>query len=401
MNPRPARAWSAIVLASIIIGASLSAAAPTQPGRGGRLVPVVVLFQEALPSDLLISGHAPVLASSEIPFATYAVQIGEERAFIHAAESRGEVLRAYRDHWVYPAFVPDDPLYGQWAPQAVALPAAWDHGLGSHDVKVAVLDDGIYPHPDLRSNLCGSSPIGFGSGLGEHGTHVAGILAAVTHNAAGMAGAAQACVLNYPVLGFAVSTGTDDGSGVALGAASVVAAGVIQATLDGAHIISMSLGLFADDPLFHAAIQYAYHRGVLLVAAAGNSGCVIHYPSSYPEVVSVANLATPTMSAGDSGCGEVGAPGTAIVSTLRGGGYGEKSGTSMATPLVSGVAALMKAANPTITSHQMRCILSSTADRVDERSGAGRVNASRAVEDVLDGSLPICLGLPPITLPKK
>lgn len=388
MSPRTNAVWLALLLLPIAaVGQEATQSAETAVGRDL----VVVQFRERLPADLSIDGRWPVLVVAEVPFATYHLPEPAVDEFIAEAGRREGVGSAYRDHIVTLAFQPNDPRYsGQWGPPAISLPGAWDFGLGSHGVRVAVLDDGIASHPDLSPNLCGGGLVGFG-GTGEHGTHVAGILGAVTNNAVGVAGTSQACLLNYPVIGMAIALSFDE---AVPGVASFVAAGIIQATHNGASIISMSLGLFFDDPVLREAVKYAYRAGVLLVAAAGNSGCIAHYPSSYPEVVGVANLETPTTSADDSGCGEIGAPGTGILSTLRGGGYGLKSGTSMATPFVSGVAAVMKAQNPLVTSHQIRCILQETADAADARAGAGRVNAELAVQRVVDGDLTACAGPP-------
>jgi thermitase len=310
------------------------------------------------------------------------------------------VKAAYLDHEAHALALPNDPLLPQqWGPGVIGLPQAWEHGFGSHAVKVAVLDTGMETgHEDLRDNICPGGMLGLGSSP-RHGTHVAGIVAAKADNGKGVAGTAQACVMSYAVLGMAMQGAGADG-GVAVGAGSAIAWGILDATERGARVISMSLGMAPYDPLLEAAVDYAWARNVLLVAAAGNSGCLgREYPGLFPEVMAVSALEDATTRVEWSGCGEIAAPGVNVLSTLPGDDYGELSGTSMSTPFVSGVAALVLSHAPEFTNRQVRCILDSTADRLGSDTGSGRVNAASAVEVAVGLRASGCLSapVPPVT----
>jgi len=304
----------------------------------------------------------------------------------------------------------------QWGYPAIFADVAWEITLGSHAAKVAVLDTGIKGnHPDLVPNLCGphasfipgEAPLVDGFG---HGTHVAGTVAAVTNNGVGVAGTSQACLMDVKVL-----------SRFGGGSWSGVAAGIRWAADNGADIISMSLGGGNPGVIMEDAVKYAYNtKGVLVIAAAGNSGCNISglvpnirnnqpgtviYPAIYPEVQAVAALAPPDglSTAGFSSCGsavEIAAPGQQVLSTLppcneailcSGSLYGYLDGTSMATPHVSGVAALVLSQNPGLSAVALRCLLDLTADDFldadrapipgrDYKGGWGKVNTLRALQ---------------------
>jgi subtilisin family serine protease len=163
-------------------------------------------------------------------------------------------------------FEPNDPYWGlQWGPKKIEANWAWNKTLGSSDIIVAVVDTGIdYNHPDLANNYLegsydwvnnDSDPIDDHG----HGTHCAGIIAAVINNSVGIAGLAQVKIMAEKVLHYS-GWGFDDW----------VANGIIHAVEQGADIISMSLGGYGSSSLLHEAVKYAYDNGVLLVAAAGN-----------------------------------------------------------------------------------------------------------------------------------
>lgn len=205
------------------------------------------------------------------------------------------------------------------------------------EVLVAVLDTGIDDqHEDLAGKVVGSVNLTDSDAVCDrfgHGTHVAGIIAAEVNNGKGIAGAApNARLLN-------VKVADDDGHVKA----SVAARGIIWAVDNGARVINMSLVIPASTPALKEAVDYAWSRGVVIVAAAGNTGSQMPtYPASFPDVVAVGA----TGMSGDlwekSNRGDwvdVYAPGTEIFSALPGNGYGYKSGTSMATAYVSAIAA--------------------------------------------------------------
>ena len=148
--------------------------------------------------------------------------------------------------------------------------------------------------------------------------------------------------------------------------------------------ISMSLGTSSDVQAMHNAVDAAYANGVLLVAAAGNDyGGPVSYPAAYDSVIAVSATDSSNNLASFSSIGpqvELAAPGVSVLSTWKGGGYNTISGTSMATPHVSGVAALAVEANPLLSNAEVRALLQSTADDLgalgrDNLFGYGLVDA--------------------------
>lgn len=242
---------------------------------------------------------------------------------------------------------PNDPRYnggGQWGLVQIAAERAWDAGHRSDaGVRIAILDTGIdRDHEDLKGvvfekNFTRSRTTDDHFG---HGTHVAGIAAGTTSNCLGIAGAGyHASLINLKVL-------NDDGSGYH----SWIAAGLHEAAQRGVEIINMSLSSSVGSQTLESAVAEAHAAGVLLLAAAGNSGGdEPEYPARYAEVVAVAATDPSDRRASFSNQGaELAAPGVEILSTLPNHDnrigvmdYGSLNGTSMATPFVAGAAAVL------------------------------------------------------------
>lgn len=282
------------------------------------------------------------------------------------------------------SLVPNDPYWNmQWGPQKIGADWAWNKTFGSHDVLVAVVDTGIfYYHEDLAANYVAlgydwvnmdDDPLDDNG----HGTHCAGIIAAVLNNGMGIAGLAQVRIMAEKVL-------TSGGWGYA----DWIASGIIHAAESGARIISMSLGGYGYSELLHEAVKYAYERGVLLIAAAGNDNTNMKlYPAGFDEVIAVAATEQYDNKAWFSNWGdwiELAAPGVDVYSTVPS-GYTFMSGTSMACPHVSGVAALVWSIYPNKTRDWVRLWLRYVADDLGDPGfdfyyGYGRINARRALE---------------------
>ncbi len=307
----------------------------------------------------------------------------------------------------YPArasFLPNDPMFlsNQWDKWVMYADQAWDVVRGG-TVKVAVVDNGVdYTHYDLARNFQ-ANELGYDYVNQDndpkpdnpylpnafHGTHVAGIIGAVTDNLIGVAGWAQVQLLAVRVL-------NDSGNGNLTN----VALGIRWAADHNARIINLSLGGDATTTPLNEACNYALSRGAILIAAAGNDGRAnVSYPARLSSCVCVG--ATDEMSglASFSNYGteqEVVAPGVTISSTAPGNSYLVASGTSMSCPEVSGVAALILALNPTLTPNEVRAILAASAIDMgapgkDNRFGYGMVNAARALQltQLYTGSKPI------------
>ena len=286
--------------------------------------------------------------------------------------------------------VTNDPLYDQqWSDRSVPYSPAWACTQGS-GIDIAVVDTGVdRSHPDLAAHtttgagaLGGSGTVSPGTGGIDphgHGTHVAGIAAASAGNGLGIAGVApMATIIPVRVLG-------ETGSGWNID----VAAGITWAVDSGAEVVNLSLGSTWRSSAVSNAIAYAVSRGVVVVAAAGNDGPsgAKHYPGADANSIAVGSVDENLQISDFSTHGDyvdVSAPGSAILSTYLNGSYATLSGTSMATPYVSGVVALMLGTHPTLGPAQIRARLTSTADDAgpngpDQAFGYGIVDPVRAI----------------------
>jgi len=312
---------------------------------------------------------------------------GQAKEKAKAYSSNTKVAYAEPDFVAEALGSPDDPGFGnQWGMVKIQAPQAWEVTTGSNSINIAILDTGVdLDHPDLADRLI--SNIDFsGSATADdvygHGTHVAGIAAAITNNGIGVAGLGySSTIMNVKVLG-------DTGSG----AYSWIASGIIWAADNGAEIINMSLGGSSNSSTLEDAINYAWSKGVVVVAAAGNSGNTTpSYPAYYANCIAVAATDANDAKASWSNYGDwvdVAAPGLNVYSTLKDNGYGYKSGTSMASPYVAGLAALVfttvsDANGDGKLNDEVRSRIEATCDDIGvEGIGSGRINAARAVDSV-------------------
>jgi thermitase len=305
------------------------------------------------------------------------------------------------DSVVTTQFVPNDTYYAtaypsshngniaQWGPSAVSAPAAWDITEGDPSTVIAIVDTGVDDtHPDLAGKIVGEYSFtgkvkdGFG-----HGTHCAGIAAADTNNNTGVAGMCPNCkILSVKVL-------DDNGSGFM----SDVADGITYAADHGASVISLSLGGSARSETLRAALDYAVNHNALPVCAMGNSNTTSALePAYWGSCLSVVAADSNGNKASFSNYGiraDVSAPGVGILSTMPTYStylsthgyklnYDALSGTSMATPMVAGIAGLVRSRNPNLTATQTKGIIIATAGDGKSWSpelGFGLVNARLAV----------------------
>lgn len=313
---------------------------------------------------------------------------------IDALSHNPNVAYAEQNSIAQAEYIPNDPcyypacfIYGQWDMDMIGAPQAWDVTKGNPSIIVAVLDSGIsQTHPDLAGKVVLNVKFDTSSStvndVYTHGTHVAGTIAANTDNFIGVAGIGfNTRLYNVKVLG-------DDGWGTY----SAITQGIIWAADNGAQVISMSLGGTAASSAMEDAVNYAWNKGAVIVAAAGNNGDTNPmYPAYYQNVIAVASIDTSKQLASYSTSGDwvdVAAPGTVILSTITSGAndtYGFKSGTSMAAPHVSGLAALVfTQVNDTNMNgrlnDEVRACIQSTATNIGITGiGSGLINASAAV----------------------
>lgn len=328
---------------------------------------------------------------------------------------------------VNPADQPNDPMFAdQWAlnntgqgggkkKADIDVLKAWQKTKGSRKVVVAVLDSGVdYTHPDLAGNMWtrpDNIPVYKDDELGTipdlhgfsavddqrdpmddngHGTHCAGIIGAEGDNDEGIAG------INWDVEIMPLKFIGRGGFGTTKDAIEAINY-AIERKREGVNIrvINASWGSTVYSKALEDIIKAAGDEGILFVAAAGNDGASNdirpHYPSNYDltNVISVAALDRSDQMASFSNFGlksvHVAAPGKDIISTWLGGEYREASGTSMATPHVAGLAALLLAQDPKMSLQKLREKLLRSIDPLDTLTGklanAGRINASKALGD--------------------
>lgn len=388
------------LLAAILLG--LVTAVPGGPARidaafaaapAGRLV---VTWRDAVPAALADGDVRAMAASRANPRRSVVVAKDGRAAEVAArlaADPRVESVvpdaigRAV--DWPEATSEPSDELWTRWQAdmRLIGMPSAWSMTTGSTDVVVAVLDTGYErTHEDLASvpivhrynSRTGTTSIKDGYG---HGTHVAGTIAAATNNGLGVASMAPGVsIMPVKVL---------DADGY--GYWSDFLEGVDWAVAHGADIVNMSLGsglsagqVAAWQPTFTAA----WDAGTIVIAAAGNNNSSsLFYPASFANVLSVSATTNADVRASFSNYGsaiDVAAPGVDIASTYRDNSYWSMSGTSMATPHVAGLAALIRSLHPEFTPADVEAAIEATALDLgaagwDKYFGHGRIQAALAL----------------------
>ena len=361
----------------------------------------------------------------------YKITLPESTAFdeiLSKLQKLDGVEYAQPNHVYYIDEIPDDPEYAQqWGLQSIRIEPAWEITEGSRDVLITVIDTGIdYDHGDLKDNLFinpgedlnGNGQVdaddfnqidddanGFVDDIrgwdftdapgypdnGDyllrdndpadehgHGTAIAGIIGAVGNNGLGIVGVAPNCrILN-------LRAGTASG----LLEEEDVASAIVYAISMGSRVINMSFGDKVVSPLFRDLIQLAAQNGCTIVASSGNSyDDTPHFPSGYPETISVGAITQSEVLASYSNYGvtiDLVAPGSDILSTGLNNAYQSFSGTSAAAPFVTGVVGLLFSQNPDLAPEEIKGILTATATDLgasgwDAYYAAGNLNAHRAL----------------------
>src|SRR5215212_8194160 len=382
----------------------------------GEIVPgevIVGLEEDATQADLAALNRQTDaqteedLPRSDVNLVDLPQDVGVGEA-VQRYEASPAVEYAEPNFTIFPSATPNDPSFnklwglnntaqsiGGQARTAAAdadAPKAWNTMTGTAGTVVAVIDEGIdVSHPDLRNNMWTNPGEVPNNGVDDDGTHVAGTIAAEGNNGIGVAGVNwHAKVMALKFLG--------PNGGSTLDAVEAIN----YAVANGADISNNSWGYVGSPSRsLQDAINRADNAGHLFVAAAGNGGTDgvgdnndasssnTNYPSSYPNpnIISVAATDNRDTLASFSNFGattvDLAAPGVNVASTLPGNRYGYYSGTSMATPHVTGVAALLKSQQPTLDDAQLKARILDGADRKSSLTGKvltnGRLNAANAL----------------------
>jgi subtilisin family serine protease len=419
---------------------------PSVTAQGGVILPpglATVLGDEGFVVRSLLPVTSLRKGADELSRFVY-IDVPEQTDIVQllaALEARGEVEYAERDKLYRLHTVPNDSGWAsQWGAQRVGVPAAWDVTSGNPDIIIGVIDTGIDDeHPDLRGQLWINAAEDLngdgifqpwpstefrdgipgdldgidndGNGFADdvigydfvdqrdvsnaaggdyrdpdpvpydemgHGTNVSGIIAAKANNGIGIAGIAPGCRI--------MTLRAFDARG--FGAESDVSRALAYAIANGARVINMSFGDVVYSRVLRDVIRYAYGRGVVMVASAGNAqSTALHYPSAYDETISVSATTNGDVLAGFSNYGstiDIAAPGSDILTTDRNGRYSAFFGTSASAPFVAAAAALLLSRSNGLSPEEVRGILIASAEDLgargwDERFGAGLLRVDRAV----------------------
>ena len=377
-------------------------AVPGEREFSGNLV--VRLLQDLRPMDraraeAMVAPIAVTYVSATDEFIVNAARgpqpAGEpERALAAQLMASGLFQYAEPDWTVYPVATPNDPRYAdQWHHVMMQSASAWDLGTGSATMIVAVADTGIVTHQDLGNRVPGFNAAsgvpeadgGVLTDINGHGTHVAGCAAASGNNSVGVTGVgwkfrimpvrvseASSGSASMSVITAGARWAADNGAKVVSASYSGIGAATIETTGEYIHSIDASLLWAANNSAEnHAGFDFA---NVLVVGASDSSDARSSF-SSYGRGV------------------DLFAPGSSILATTFDGGYGTKSGTSMATPVANGALAMVRSANPLLSARHAEHVLLRTCDPWDgyagtEEFGFGRINLRRAVETALTALTP-------------
>jgi thermitase len=376
---------SAALLGAVAIALALSAGARTASRGGPPRDPTTLLVkfvsQTSEAGAISSEGDKHV---GDITTHVAIVKIGTGDSVdtkVAAYQKRSDVVYAEPNFIAHATLAsPNDPSFGsQYGFTNTQAVAGWSIYPGSYTstggARLAVVDTGVQAnHPDLTGRvltgsgatcLTGTCVASTANDDNGHGTHVAGIAGATTNNAVGVAGTAfSSQILPVKVLD---STGT--------GSFASVASGILWASSHGARTMNLSLGGAGFSQTLCDAVTTALSNGALVVAAAGNNNTSTpSYPAACPGAVGVAATDSNDAKASFSNFGNpnvfVSAPGVSIFSTYFGSTYATLSGTSMATPFVTGLTALLLGQDPTRTPTALKLLLAQTSDKVGSGYGA-------------------------------
>jgi thermitase len=326
----------------------------------------------------------PIEQISKIDVNLYEVPAGQMESTLAKLRKNPDVLFAEPNYVVHALeTIPNDPYWSyQYNLRAIRAPQGWDLSTGGRTATIAILDTGIdLNNPELAAKILQGIDYVDGDNIPQdehgHGTHVAGIAAAISNNSKGIAGVSWgAKILPVRVLD-ADGSGTYDN----------VASAIIWAADQGAQVLNLSLGGLDNSDTLEEAVNYAISKGVIVVAAAGNYGDnSIFYPANYPGVIAVGATDEQNNRTYFSSYGkqlDLVAPGDSIISMDLWGDYTYMSGTSMASPHVAGLAAILVSLpgnSSALVEHQMEASALDLGDKGwDQYFGNGLIQVDRAI----------------------
>ena len=364
----------------------LSATASAQQFVPGQLLVQVRDGADTAAVDRAFNSHGASPKGSIPQLKVHVLRVPEKALEIvrQALLQTGLFTFAERDATARGALVPNDPNYSsEWHLPIISAPSAWDITTGNSAVTIAVIDSGVdSTHPDLSSKVVpGWNYVNGTSNTADdygHGTAVAGSAAAASNNGTGVASVAWANMIMPLVVLDSTDTATY----------SNIASAIAYAADHGARIINISLGGTSNSSTLQSATDYAWSKGAVIFAAAGNYGSsTLFYPAACPNVVAVSATNSSDLVASWSDFGSwitLSAPGDTILTTTNGGGYGYWSGTSFASPIAAAVGALVLSLQPSLSNSALVTLLENNSDDLgapgyDIYYGYGRVNAYKTV----------------------
>jgi subtilisin family serine protease len=376
-----------LMVATLPLFSQLASAAPVPP----EFVEILVKPKARMPEaslDSMCRARGAKQRGVVAPLGLRIIRAPKATApqLLASLQHNSDVEYAEPDHTAYALNTANDPFFtqgSQWHLTKIQAPSAWSITTGSANVMVAVVDSGVNAsHPDLAGRvLPGYDFVANDTDASDengHGTGVAGVISPSTNNGVGVAGVSwNTTILPVRVL---------DASGA--GSYSAIANGIIYAADRGAKVINLSLGGTASSRVLQDAVNYAWSKQAVLVAAAGNNGnSILVYPAACANVVAVAATNSSDVRPTWSNFGsyvDVAAPGANIFSVSGTSQYASWNGTSFASPVAAGVVALAASVNPQLTNTQLVDNLITNSDDIgvigfDTFYGNGRVNAFRSV----------------------
>jgi subtilisin family serine protease len=365
---------------------SLAAAGANSTAAPGRLLVQLRTGIDQPSASTVLARHWARIEKTIEPLGVFVMNVPDDAVDEIAAqlETSGAFNYVERDYVAHSAGAPNDPGFrSEWHLAAIHAADAWNISTGAPGAPIAILDSGIdATHPDLAGRI--TTGWNFLSGSTDtsdvlgHGTAVAGTAAAATNNGIGVAGVSW----NNPIMPLVVLNANDSA------AYSDIARAITYAAERGVRIINVSVSGAQPSMTLQNAVNYAWSKGAIVFAAAGNGGSSApSYPAACSNVVAVAATDATESLAPFSSYGSwitLAAPGKDILTTTRGGGYAQWYGTSFAAPIVASVAALVLSIQPSMSNADLVSLLEQTSDDLgapgfDPLYGWGRVNAYRAV----------------------